>query len=504
MNEKNRISSKDDLIYFKNLVEDSSDTGELSVLLESYGFLKEYNKLVDFYEAIHSVEGTRKADVADVVDVVVSKLSSTAGTAVSFAIATYFTKDLLFVDSDCLFFSEIDTSVLSGRHEDKLNFLQGLLKSDVLTVRSSFFSRGSLIRCVLNNEVFYIVSLKTPVDAFYQPSTNKVFYSKHGFLNKNDVVGLIKRYLVYYVRSFEEFKQQFFCDRRVGSLTQIARVDRPYHVFSDEMFSNFILSGSIGEKVPLVYSEEASFFENERVFSLKELQLLGSENILFCSHQRLGFLSSIGQAFLDGIIRRSNNIYAHSSIFCSKVFDGRLVVWISITGGEKPRLINEIEFLSRLIEYFEQKYDNCFFVFDGYTGTEHVGAKGFEFIAQHEKIVQSFVEKFKLSERSLSLVGERLYSKFFYSQFANIVVSSGTPLIWSSNGNKEVRLVIHGGSVMLGKVRDFTRADKILLLSDNYKSWEDVSEGLRFDRVSYELNLDRVVSGLDSFIGGKV
>jgi|GEM_PF-6446627 len=491
-----KIKNKSSLELFKGELKGISGEYQFDIFLKQYEFYPRYKSAVQDYLDWNRI-GVRHEKTYGI-----KAQGETESTLISISMQFFLADSIFFEDAEAQRDNKYSHIIRSGP-ESKLMFLLGLLKDKESVVKGSYFSRGSLIRCSDDGDVFYLVSLKTPLDAVYYPVSGRVILDPEGGVSKGEVLYLLKRFINFYVKQHQMFTE--FCGGTtvVKNIAQVARVDRPYHVFADEMSGNFYLNKNFADvNIPLYFTAEASFFESEKTLDDDELQLYGLKTIFFCYQRRLDFFSEGGEDFLRRLQRKALSIYGVEGLPLTACFDGRTVVWITISGGEKPRLKNELEVINELIKFMSGRFLKPFFIFDGFTATEFDGAKGAEFIDYHHGVVRELIAKNAIGGDSLSLVGKRVYAKVFYSQFADYVFSSGTPLIWSSNFVRSGGgVIVHGSKEMLRIVHTFTREKNICLL-DSAKDWEDETDGLRFDRVSYSLSVGRTLSAINKFIEG--
>ncbi len=495
-----RVKDKVSLELFKRELETSVSGDQFELVVKQYDFYPRYKQAVRFYKDWHR-ESTQLESNTEM-----RFQGGTESTLISLSMQVFLTNSLFFEDADEQLNDKV-ASVIRSDPETKLVFLLDLVKEKRSVVKGSYFSRGSMIRCCDEGRVFYLISVKTPLDAVYYPIDNQVVFSRRGVVKEVEIRYLLKRFINFYAKQNEAFVEMCTNTAAIKNVAQVARVDRPYHVFADELSGNFYLKKSahlrsLAIDIPLYFSAEASFFENEKVLSDEELQLYGLRTLFFCYHRRLDFLSSAGGEFLDRLRQKSISIYGLKSLPLRSYFAGKDVVWITVTGGEKPRLKNELQVINEVIKFMEMRLPKPFFIFDGFTATEFDGAKGSGFIDYHRGVVNDLIARNGIEDHSLSLVGRRVYAKIFYSQYVKYVFSSGTPLIWSSNSVLEGGgVIVHGGKKMLEIVHTFTR-EKNLCLLDSAKDWEDDTDGLRFDRVSYSLSVERTLSKINAFIEG--
>lgn len=495
-----RIKDRASLEIFKRELETFTGGEQFDFFLKQHEFYPRYKQAVRVYQDWHRGNNQLESSSERQFQ------GGTESTVISLSMQMFLAGSIVFEDVEAQVGNKYSSVIKSGP-ESKLIFLLDLLKAKESVVKASYFSRGSMIRCFDDGEIFYLISMKTPLDAVYYPVGNRVVFYYRGAVRESEILYLLKRFINFFAKQNEAFIE--FCKNTamVKNIAQVARVDRPYHVFADEMSGNFYLNkiaclSLSGVSVPLYFSAEASFFESEKVLTDDELQLYGLKTLLFCYHKRLDFLSGDGGDFLDGLHEKSLSIYGVRGLPLRSFFEGREVVWVTITGGEKPRLKNELQVIDEVIKFMKRRLPRPFFIFDGFTATEFDGAKGSGFINYHHSVVSDLIVKNGIGSDSLSLVGKRVYAKVFYSQFADYVFSSGTPLIWSSNSLRAGGgLIVHGGKKMLEIVHTFTREKNICLL-DSAKDWEDDTDGLRFDRVSYSLSVAKTLSKINEFIAG--
>lgn len=490
------IRTREELRRFECKISEALSVPELEAVVSGFSFFDVYKELVLEYLSIHE-HGEIQGHGSDLLRDKVKGLSSTIRTAVSLAFQKHLSLRLRYVDRVEYERYKDVLKVVGESDKNKALFLKEVGEGEKYSIGATFFSRGGLVKSGVDGNCFYIVSLKTPVDAIYFPAEDIVVWNPVGVVKPVEINYFLSRFFGFFCVSYERFLAFYGAGRFEKDIVQVARVDRPYHVFADELSGNYILSEVMGSKIPIAFSGEASFFEAEEVLYEKSSCSIDFERILFCYQKRLKFGSAWGDEYLSLLLRKSEELYGFDG---GLAFEGKNVVWITLTGGEKPRLKNELEFIGKVIEFFESRFTDVFYVFDGYTKAGIEGQKGYGFIEYHRKVAKDLVFKYGLDGRFASLIGEGVYKKIYYSQFCDYVVSSGTPLVWSSNFS-DAFCMVHGSKEALQRVGEFTRSKNILLLDGQCKSWEDDSEGVRFDRVSYSLDLDYTLDFLSEKLG---
>lgn len=493
------IKTKESLLDFDRQITDAKSINSLDAVVAQYYIYNRYKEFLNKYYRLHGVEYEPEEGGQQCNKEYKTLLSSTDKTVLSIALRKYFSLNLNFSDSSQVSGNKSLLHEVKKSARDKFLFLDRLSKN--YHIGASLTTRGVFIRCNADDICFYIISLKTPIDAIYLPKEDLVYYDTSGLVSEADIRYFLGRVFNAFCKENDKFLNFFNASFFEKKIAQVARVDRPYHVFADEFSGNYYLNEVLSEEVPIVFSGEASFFEQEDVLTDQGACAISFNEILFCYQKRLDFNSAWGRRYLERLQNKSVGIYGVDGSCPFDALRKSNVVWITITGGEKPRLKNELEFIRRAISFFDSRFDNCFYIFDGYTKSKVLGQKGSEFIAYHRRIVSRFVTQYGLESRYISLVGEGVNKKIFFSTFCDYVISSGTPLIWSSNFNDAV-CVVHGGEKMLKKINEFTRSQKLMVLDGGCKDWEDKTEGLRFDRVTYSLDLDRVFLLLSDNIRG--
>lgn len=292
-----------------------------------------------------------------------------------------------------------------------------------------------------------LVSLETPIDAIFFPSSGLIITSDR---LRFELISRLKKLFQFICKDIPHYSNYWTNDKDLF-ISHLIRDKRPYHVIADELSGYYYLQTKRENNLKLAFLQRSTFVEYDKLeldvfsYTLDELQKEGLGTLFFSSYYRLN-RSEVSKNYENWLVNIARKAYENEI----DSFKGQNI-WIAITGGEKRYWIEEVETIVALIKYFQKKDKNTKFIFDGYTSTEIIDDATKINIAKHVIMFENIVKKTNLKESDyISVIGAQVLKKVAYAAKCSFCITSGTPAMWCSKIAK-VPGVFHGNHEMMNR-----------------------------------------------------
>lgn len=369
---------------------------------------------------------------------------------------------------------------------------------DVLQSNGSNIFDACFIRFANTKRRIYIISLETPIDAFYFPASGLILKSTQC---RFEIASRAKKLNHYFFSNYEKFIDEWNLPHKSTILSYLIRDKRPYHVIADELSGYFQTQELLSKKLNLCLLPRSSFFEyyelvkdSKKVLSDK-LQESGKNIVFFSNYFRLQECET-SEKYKQWLINSASSIYAKELKYLTE--NRAKKIWLGITGGEKRVWIEEKESLIEVINYFKNKYNNVHFVFDGYTNSYDDNQNTQKYIDQHIAILNYIIQETGLSDVDFtSVIGAHVLKKVAIGSLCSFHISTGTPSTWISKICK-IPGIAHGNYGMLKNIKMVTDSKSIIVVPRD----KIVEEGLnieaqnvsnRWDFINYSIKSHDII-----------
>jgi hypothetical protein len=359
--------------------------------------------------------------------------------------------------------------ILSLTSVEKIKFIESNTmnlfdKDDVFYSNGSHIFDACFIRLFNKKRRLYAISLETPIDAFYFPVSGVIIKSAQC---RFEIASRVRKLNHYFFGDYERFVDDWTLPYENITLSYLIRDKRPYHVIADELSGYFYMCDSLNKNLELSLLSRSTFFEHDLLIKSSKnilsdrLQETGRNVIFFSSYYRLQECE-FSEKYTQWLINSACQIYNEEIENLAK--NDSIKIWLGITGGEKRVWIEEKESLVKVIKYFQNKYKNVQFVFDGYTNSYDHNQNTQKYINEHLTILNEIVIQTGLSQSEfISVIGAQILKKIAIGSLCSFHISTGTPSTWISKICK-IPGIAHGNYGMLKNIRMVTDSKSIIVV----------------------------------------
>jgi len=374
--------------------------------------------------------------------------------------------------------------VLNRTELEKIFYLKSRINSNSrLRIGGSFFFDASFIRATYGETKFYIISIQTPMDAIFVPCAGFLIKSNACALNVKERVQKLLRWSVSlpddYINCWSKLSE---------GLTWLVKNNRPFHVVADELSAYFYLKHEYGIETSVAFHSRSAFFELDSIgetISRDSLQQFSATKTLISSLRRLPKRGGWAFDYRKWLIKRAHELYKLPE-------KERYWFWIGISGSEKRVWLEEREAICGFVRLCKEKYQNCYFIFEGWTSSSVENKADLLQEEAHTAFLNDVLRHVDLDENEyISIVGAQVFKKLAFAAKCDFFISSaGTPAIWPSTFC-QIPGVVHNSTQMIDKLDSVLFLENVVKVPLDIISDVGVGEKDRWDYVNYSIQPDR-------------
>lgn len=334
----------------------------------------------------------------------------------------------------------------------------------------------------------FFLSLQSPLDAIYFPSYQMVIRANDLRFSCVDRLGKL---FIWMLRNLECY-QGFWQQSSASSVRYLVRDKRPYHVLLDELSGRYELQEA-GIVLPTLFFERASFIEGAETIEFTTPGRHVFADVLVSNHRRAD-KDEFSSRFFRYLKTQAEQLYGAPDIAESAV-----IIWISISGGEKRRWFEETDALKAFIHWARERFGSCHFYVDGWTSPQVQTALDGQQIAHHMQIWEHIRSAAQVrSDEYTSFIGTGVLYKIWGVAQAQFFIScAGTPSVWPSLIGR-VPGVVHNSVSMIKRVQNTYYPDNVVRLPDEQvQDVNEIGQNIRWDKFSYSIRAEDVLQCAD-------
>lgn len=213
----------------------------------------------------------------------------------------------------------------------------------------------------------------------------------------------------------------------------LLRSNRPFHVFSEELFG-FWQSIQGDFQPQMLLTGGSSFFCPQSLGISKSatmekagIQDWGLSGVFFCRWERLNDNVELADGYVEWLKKSAPSKHLTEMHLPSP--KPETWVWLGITSGEKRYWLEEFEGLLAVIDWANGRFQECAFLFDGWTSPQKKGSQDKKMIELHNDTLGRVLEA-RPDVRWKSIIGAQLEEKISEGSCCKMFVSEvGTPTL---------------------------------------------------------------------------